>query len=579
MRRFLAFAAVVSATMSLVAAPPVRGAVRLNLSSAPGLSAATLDYLPTSAGGGNLRGIVVFVPGRSGQGAGLLAERAWSTFARDNGLILAEFAFAPDPEAESHGTNYCDTAMGSGTIALEGLKKLGAGRVPVFMYGFSDGANFTASFAENFAKSLKGWCAASCEGEIKAVAPDYVKIDRPCGLMFCGSEDPVLDAESAFYESGRSATRLWTWAVQDGHAHSRSPELEEFVRKYFLSLLRTGVDGVWVDLMTGEKSESDDEKADRSQQTWLPSEQLIEPWKKLTARKTSGLVEHGVKTGITGYEKMTFFMKLPENVRPAGVLCISASAEKPADVRKYLASPASEDKLLDFAAKRNFAVVAWSAKRLWSPSKNVDELPEGEANRAAAEADLMARAWDTAMERFVKRYGIPESGYLMSGMSGAAQFAQRLAQLRPERFLAVHLHMAGSYDVPSDKCSSILWCVTTGENEKGCARSREFFQSARNLRYPIIYKAYQGLGNEARAQTPYLCIESFDFACTERARAMRINEGKDASPDWADIFSSSAYIADIFNQAVYSKFDYACVPLEFRMLIPTLPLCKAWARE
>ena len=58
-----------------------------------------------------------------------------------------------------------------------------------------------------------------------------------------------------------------------------------------------------------------------------------------------------------------------------------------------------------------------------------------------------------------------------------------------------------------------------------------------------------------------------------------LNGGKPTRPDWPDIFTSSLHLADIFNQAVYSKFDYLCVPPEFRMIIPSDSIKDAWIEE
>ena len=137
----------------------------------------------------------------------------------------------------------------------------------------------------------------------------------------------------------------------------------------------------------------------------------------------------------------------------------------------------------------------------------------------------------------------------MTGSSGAAQYAQRLALRRPERFLAVHIHVASSFDIPVKGGASLLWCVTTGENEMGYERSRRFFKAARALFYPIVYKAYPGLGHAGSAKVTALGFACFDYALAEYARATRLNGGKLARPDWADIFSSSSSVADIFNQA------------------------------
>ena len=296
-----------------------------------------------------------------------------------------------------------------------------------------------------------------------------------------------------------------------------------------------------------------------------------------------GIVSYTVKTKLKSYEQLTLFLMMPPNGRPDGVLCLSLLAKDSDEVRAQLGGISTRqrrapDRALDFARKRNLAVVAWGAHRLWDPSRNWDEMSGPEAKRIDANFDLVANAWDAGITHFVKKYGIPASGYLMRGSSGAAQYAQRLALRRPDRFLAVHIHIASSFDVPVKEGASLLWCVTTGENELGYARSRRFFKAARDLFYPIVYKAYPGLGHEGNAQVTALGYACFEFALAEQARAMRLNGGKPAKPDWADIFSSAPSVADVFNQAVYSKFDYLCVPVEFRMLLPE-PLRAKWSAE
>jgi len=295
----------------------------------------------------------------------------------------------------------------------------------------------------------------------------------------------------------------------------------------------------------------------------------------------SGLVEHVVKTKLRGYEQLTLFLLPPEGGKMKGVLCLCLLAKDADEVRAQLLGTSERRWArgdIAFAAERNLAVLAWGVRRLWDPRRNWDELQRAEAKKTDSDFDLVANAWDAGVSYLVKNHGLPAAGYLMKGTSGAAQYAQRLALRRPERFLAVHAHVASSFDVPVKKGASLLWCVTTGENEMGYARSRRFFRAARDLCYPIVYKAYPGLGHSGNSKVTALGYACFDYALEEYARATKINGEKPTMPDWADIFSSSPIVADIFNQAVYSKFDYLCVPVEFRMLLPE-PLNRAWSAE
>lgn len=292
------------------------------------------------------------------------------------------------------------------------------------------------------------------------------------------------------------------------------------------------------------------------------------------------LVERTVKTRVKGYDQLTLFLRQPANAKPEGVLCMCLLAKTPDAVREALTGPSDRNsRALAFADRHSLAVVAWGAHQLWDPTRNWDELARSDAKRLDANFDLVAKAWDDGITYFVKKYGLPDSGYLITGYSGAAQYAQRLAMRCSDRFIAVHAHIPSSFDAPTKGGASILWCVTTGENELGYDRSRRFFGAARDMGYPIVYKAYPGLAHEGSSRVVELGFACFEYALEEFARATRLNGGRPIKPDWADLFTSSLHLADIFNQAVYSKFDYLCVPPDFRMLLPSTSIRDAWIDE
>ena len=573
------FAAAVLVGLDLAGRSPPGSPLHIDLAASAGVSSASLDYIP--AADGRPRGILALVPGANASGVEMLGEGPWADFARTNGFILAAFTFVSKAEDLKDEQGYYDTAAGIGATAAAALKKLGAGKVPVFMYGFSGGAHFTASFAEHFPQMLKGWCAASFEMKARRgrFGSDDAKGRRPPGIVACGSEDSRLGAALSYYTRGRAAGRKWTWVEIDGLAHVRSPALEDFARRYFIRLAKRGGPGVWVDIGSGEDVAHSVASA-KTHQTWLPGADFTDEWRAFSAQKTDGVIERVVKTKLKNYEQITLFLRMPKESPPAGVMCLSLLANNPTEVRERIRTgdPARSGAAFEFAAEHNLAVIAWGARNLWDPSRNWDELPRAAAKRIDADFDLVAAAWDSAVDYFVKTYNIPSSGYLMCGMSGAAQYAQRLALRRPGRFLAVHVHIASSFDIPVKNGASVLWCVTTGENEMGYARSLRFFRAARDLRYPIVYKAYPGLGHESNGQTSAFGLECFEYALAEQARARNRAGGKGAAPDWPAIFAASDLVADVYNQVVYPKADYSCVPPEFRMYIPSA-LRDAWLRE
>ena len=292
------------------------------------------------------------------------------------------------------------------------------------------------------------------------------------------------------------------------------------------------------------------------------------------------LVERTVKVDISGYDILTLFLLLPDGGRMDGVMCICMLGSGSDVVRNRLLDEAKRTPALDFAASRNLAVVAWCSRQQWDPSRNWDELQKKKRRKFDSNFDIVADAWDKGISYFVSNHGLPESGYLMMGTSGAAQYAQRLALRRPKRFLAVHVHIASSFDVPVKQASSLLWCVTTGENELGYERSLRFFGAARDkpMSYPIVYKAFPGLGHEGGAKVTALGFACFDYALREYAHATSRNHGKPTMPNWAEIFAAAPLVADVFNQGVHPKADAACVPPEFRMPLPQ-ELRDAWMAE
>ena len=98
------------------------------------------------------------------------------------------------------------------------------------------------------------------------------------------------------------------------------------------------------------------------------------------------------------------------------------------------------------------------------------------------------------------------------------------------------------------------------------------------MSYPIVYKAFPGLGHEGNAMVTALGFACFDYALSEYARATSMNKGRPTMPNWAEIFESAPYVADVFNQGVHPKEDAMCVPPEFRMPLPK-QLREAWIAE
>ena len=292
-----------------------------------------------------------------------------------------------------------------------------------------------------------------------------------------------------------------------------------------------------------------------------------------------GVIERCEKLNARNYPQITLFLRRPPGVdKPRGVLCLCLLGNNPEEIGEKISK--GRGGWYAYAEERGLAILGWGSRSLWDPNLNWSELPKDRAHAIDESFDAAANGWDHAVRWFAQHYGIPESGFLMYGSCGAGQFVQRLALRKPERFLAVHMNLPGSYDRPYKDGNRVLWCLTTGERlDGGYARSLEFFAAVRALRYPIVYKAYPGVSHgDGASRQMSLGRAVFDYALAQYERATRLNKGTPTQPDWADIFASAATVADIRNQCVFPVEDYACVALGFRMLLPE-ELTDAWLEE
>lgn len=292
-----------------------------------------------------------------------------------------------------------------------------------------------------------------------------------------------------------------------------------------------------------------------------------------------GVIERCEKLNARNYPQITLFLRKPPGVdKPRGVLCLCLLGNTPEEIGEKICK--GRGGWYAFAEERGLAILGWGSRRLWDPNLNWSELPKARARAIDESFDAAATGWDHAVRWFAQHHGIPESGFLMYGSCGAGQFVQRLALRKPERFLAVHMNLPGSFDRPYKDGNRVLWCLTTGERlDGGYARSLEFFSTVRDLRFPIIYKAYPGQSHrDGSSGQKSLGQAVFDYALRQSERAKRLNGGRPTQPDWADIFASAGMVADIRNQSVFPVEDYSCVALEFRMLLPE-ELVSAWQEE
>jgi len=241
--------------------------------------------------------------------------------------------------------------------------------------------------------------------------------------------------------------------------------------------------------------------------------------------------------------------------------------------------------LVKLADQHQLAILAWGARRLWNPKLSFDEQSR-KTNREMDETfDDVAKAWEKGVDKLSKQFGFPSNGFLLTGMSGAAQYACRLALRKPDRFLAVHVHIPSSFDKPTPEASKVLWLLTTGEKEGGYPAAKRFFNECKGLGYPMIFKGIPGLGHQVSRMADQLGLEFFEYALSLKEAHAKLTANSSVSllqqsvgqPEpWPDSFKKPAAIGDILNQDTFATNEADFVPQNFRVALPTASIAAAW---
>jgi len=178
-----------------------------------------------------------------------------------------------------------------------------------------------------------------------------------------------------------------------------------------------------------------------------------------------------------------------------------------------------------------------------------------------------------------KKHNLPEKDMLLYGSSRGAHWSQRLGVRFPERFLAVHIHIANTFENPTEKNRGSLWLISTGAIDVGQSASFRFARQCWSLGVPAIVKTYRGLGHTENPETGKLGVAFFQYALDVRKRQMEVAEqGARPIPDVAvEDFAKAPYFGDYLNQIVFPREKAKKrVPAEQLVPLPTEELAIAW---
>lgn len=253
---------------------------QLSLRPAPGMTRADLFHVDTVR---NPTAVLVLAPGCNGNGAGLVADPVWQSFARQNHLGLVGIAFASEPQDLHNGKGYYYAGNGSGTLLLQGLNTIFGRELPVLLYGFSGGAHFVSRFVEWKPERIVAWCAYSAGWWDEPKPAGIV----PPGIVACGESDERLGASLIYFKQGRAAGKPWLWIGLPHGGHSPDTRIEAFTRDYFAVILESRKNaglaklGIWIDI--DQRVAADNNMAERypTVTAWLPDAALLANWRSL----------------------------------------------------------------------------------------------------------------------------------------------------------------------------------------------------------------------------------------------------------------------------------------------------------
>ncbi len=382
------------------------------------------------------------------------------------------------------------------------------------------------------------------------------------------------------YQAQRSNNDKRAWLVPKSVAVGRS-----FMWHYFAETLTASNRPVGVDPVTHEVVQSVELLANPERYLYLPSGKLLDLWSSAAAAKQTPtrpieIVQRRAATRVDGQSEIAFVLRLPEQRPVNGVLAFCTWETSQERLDGQVRNPGH--RLVQFADKHNLALLTWTTATLWQTGRSHQDLQTYDANRMSREFDLVAHAWDRAVNAMSREYELPPQDWLLYGFSRGAHWSHRLALRKPERFLAVHIHVANSYDRPTTGGRELLWLVTTGGRDRGFRSALRFYQECRAQDYGILLRSTPSLGHSENRESNRIGLAFFEYAMKKKAEReiQRTQRGTRLTARdlrvWNDQFLEPAFIADVHSQLVFSAERGGFLPENQQVRLPSEELARAW---
>ena len=288
------------------------------------------------------------------------------------------------------------------------------------------------------------------------------------------------------------------------------------------------------------------------------------------------LIENVVKTGQHAQPEIHFFLRLPEghtleHPTAKGVLAFCTWQREDKSLRDALSNEKSP--LVQYAKKNNLALLTWNTAILWKSRKSFNQLTPRVKNELDMVFDQVASSWESGARRLCKDQALPVGGWYLDGFSAGAHWSQRLAIRLPSWFLAVHIHVANSYDRMESVSLGPLWLISSGDLDVGRQNAEAFYRSGQKEGFPMILKICNGLGHTESSEVNRLRDVFFDYAS---GVAQRSTPRKKPAAVMLEDLATSGLTGDLLTQMVFRGAAASRIPPAQRVALPDEKVAKAW---
>lgn len=287
------------------------------------------------------------------------------------------------------------------------------------------------------------------------------------------------------------------------------------------------------------------------------------------------LFERAVQTWEESQPEIKLLLRVPEGHTPEtptakGVLAFCTWEMEDASLRKRLLN--DNDPLVRYAKRNGLAILTWNTATLWKTGKSFNQLSRVERLAQERTFSAVTRAWERGVNQLCKDRNLPQTGFLLYGISRGAHWSERLAMHAPGNILAVHIHVANSYEKPSGGSGGPLWMVSSGDLDMGRDNATAFYRLCQAKGTPMVFKVANGLGHASSPEIERLRDAFFDYALEVRQRA--VNQSP-ASVMLEDLRRANL-TGDLLTQEVYRGTEANIVPAAQRIPLPDEKLAKVW---